>query len=112
MFILATIVTGAAIALAFYHLEYGASGQPPRFGPEFIAKFGVVFSVVGFSLMGPVLVLREIYDEPFCADEAQSTRVAGHIASQVVGLALFAIWSGALGVVAFFIGQMALGDLV
>lgn len=81
-------VIGASLALSSWHFLRATLDRPAAFDADTLESQGILFTFVIFAFTGPVLVLEAVWPEE--GDRSLFGR-------RVLALALFGIWSAALG---------------
>ena len=85
--------TGAAVAMALFHLVRAVIGFTPGFNRETLDEIGMAAAFAVFCGAGPVLLVRAL-------ETAEPVNVAQSLRNTLVFTFLILVWTGALGVLA------------
>lgn len=93
MIALIIMLTGAAVAMAAFHLARAVTSMTPRFDRETLDEFGLLGAFAVYCGAGPVLLAGAL-------DGCEGGTVGALLRKTLVLTLLIVIWTGALGVLA------------
>lgn len=85
--------TGAAVAMACFHLIRAVTGFTPAFDRETLHEVGILGAFAVYCGAGPVLLVRAL-------DHAEPHTMAAMLRNTLVFTFLILAWTGAIGILA------------